>query len=316
MRVVRFVSVLSTLGLASALGGCPEALVEADAARAADAPVLDGGVASPDAITLRDAPVGPDTPSYVDAPGACLPSTPVSGSTALTGQTFAGASSRDFLDITCGGNDGPAVYYTVEVGPRQRLEATLQTETLFDNLIQIHGCDARYCEDLVDRDALHFTNPGTTPRSVLLAVSRAYATDTLPFDLNVQVLNTDPGLVCSDPIPVVSGARLTAQQNRFGADLGISGGCGFPADAAAFYSITVPAGQRLTAVVRGTRSLQLRVTDGCSGEAACLAYESARTPSVTYTNTSAADRAVILSIAPDLTNIVSVPFELDVDLAP
>lgn len=316
MRVVRFVSALSTLGLASALGGCPESIVEPDAASAVDALVLDGGVASPDAITLRDAPLGPDTPSYVDAPGACLPSTPLSGSTALTGQTFAGASSRNFLDITCGGNDGPAVYYSVEVGPRQRLQAMLQTETFYDNLIRIEGCDARYCADRVGtRDALHFTNPGTTPRSLLLAVSRAYATDTAPFDLNVQVLNTDPGLVCSDAIPVVSGARLTAQQNRFGADLSLAG-CGFGADAAAFYSITVPAGQRLTAQVRGSRSLQLRVTDGCNPGAACLAYESARTPSVTYTNTTAADRAVILSIAPDLTNIESVPFELDVDIAP
>lgn len=331
MKKIRNVGLALCVPASAALwGGCPAASTEADAASVADAAAIDDAAVAhdawrrPDAFTPSDAGpppdafVGPDARSYGDTPftpGLCLPVTPVGTALMLTGQNYDVSMSRDFSDIGCGGNRGPAVYYSVEVGPRQRLEATLNSEASFDNLVLIDACDDRYCRDVATTgEALRYTNPSSTTQSFLLAASRFRADEEAPYDLAARVIDVDAGQACTLPIAVTSGARLRGQNVRFGGDLP-SFDCGFSFDAAAFYSITVPAGQRLTVTTRAARPMQVRVSNGCDfADLRCLAFGSNST--ATYMNSSASEQPVVISVTPDLGNIFALAFELDVDLAP
>ncbi len=311
--------------------GCPTTAPETDAASFVDAALAqeDAAIAldarrTPDAFTRPDAGpppdafVGPDVRTYGDAPftpGECLPVTPVGTGLMLTGQNSDVSMTRDFSDIGCGGNRGPAVYYSVEVGPRQRLEATLSSEGLFDNLVFIDTCEDRYCRDVARMgETLRYTNPSSTTQSFLLAASRLRASEEAPYDLAARVIDVDAGQACTLPIAVTSGARLRGQNVRFGGDLP-GFGCGYSFDAAAFYSITVPAGQRLTVRTRAARPMQVRVSNGCDfADLRCLAFGGNST--ATYTNSTASEQPVVISVTPDLGNIYALAFELDVDLAP
>ncbi|MFO0710356.1 MAG: hypothetical protein U0353_10990 [Sandaracinus sp.] len=300
------------------LAGCPEtdpgvdAAALVDAGTSPDAPTEDAA-STPDA----DAFEGPDARTYGDAPftpGECLPVTPVGSSLMLTGQNYDLAMPRDFGDLSCGGNTGPAVYYSVEVGPRQRFEAVLNGDSFLDSLVLIDSCDAMYCRDTASSgETLRYTNPSATTQSFLLAASR-FRVDELPYDFSARVIDVAPGQVCTLPIAVTSGARLTDQNVAFGADLP-DFSCGFSFDAAAFYSITVPAGQSLTVTTRSSRSMQVRVSNGCDfADLRCLAFGSANT--ATYMNTTGSAQPVVISVTPDLGNIYSLAFDLDVDITP
>jgi hypothetical protein len=262
--------------------------------------------------------VGPDARTYGDAPftpGECLPVTPVGASLTLTGQNFDVSMTRDFSDLGCGGNTGHVVYYSVVVGPRQRLESTLNSAGSVA-LAFIDTCSDRYCRDTAWAGrTLRYTNPSPAAQQFLLAATRSnfFLADE-PYDFSARVIDVDPGQVCTLPIAVTSGARLTGQNVRFGADLP-DFSCGYSFDAAAYYSITVPAGQRLTVTTRAGRTMQVRISNGCDfADLRCLAFGS-RSRAM-YANTTGSAQPVVISVTPDLGNIYALPFEIDVDIAP
>lgn len=328
--MLRYASSCLALG-ALTLVGCPTPAPEIDAAMSPDASASldaarspdaarapDAVVPTPDAGPPPDAFVGPDVRTYGDAPftpGECLPVTPVGSSLTLTGQNFDVSMTRDFRPTGCGGNNGPAVYYSVEVGPRQRLEASFTGGAFLDNLVLINSCSAMYCDGVArEGETLRYTNPSATAQQFLLATSRFSHDDVGAYDFSARVIDVAPGQVCTLPIPVTSGARLTAQNVRFGADLP-DFSCGYSFDAAAYYSITVPAGQRLTVTTRSSRSMQVRVSNGCDfADLRCLAFGSRNT--ATYMNTTGSAQPVVISVTPDLGNIYALAFDIDVDIAP
>ncbi len=302
------------LGVLS-LAGCPGAAASPDAAAATDAASpTDAAVPTSDTGAADGGSEGLDAWTSTDAPVECPPVTPVGSSLVLTGQSYDGAMAHDFRDTSCGGNNGPAVFYSVEVGPRQRFEALLNGDSFLDTLVLVDSCSDSYCRDTASSgETLRYTNPSGTAQTFLLAASR-FRADPLPYDFSARVIDVAPGQVCTLPIPVTSGARLTGQDVAFGGDLPAFS-CGYSFDAAAFYSITVPAGRSLTVTTRSSRSMQVRIGNGCDfADLRCLAFGSRNT--ATYVNTTGSAQPVVISVTPDLGNIFSLPFDIDVDLTP
>ncbi|MFO0562867.1 MAG: hypothetical protein U0269_32910 [Polyangiales bacterium] len=281
-------------------------------------PTNDASSDAGDASSMRDAAALDVMPS---AECAALPA--ISASTTLTAQNFTGAPQRNYGAASgCTITSNPTRLYSVILQPGKQITAAITRGTRLAIQLIEDDCASTSCIANAEApNAMRFTNASSAPRLVYLAV---VSTEFSPapdatFDLEVTINDAPAGLLCARPIDVMSGARLTGQTFEDGVDFA-QDVCTFSRSNAAFYRVNVPAGQRLTVAARATGfAPQLRVVDGCANTM-CLASattrsETPRTANVTYTNSTAAARSVIITVNGFYNNVFGT-FDLDVDTAP
>lgn len=281
-------------------------------------PTNDASTDAGDAGSMRDAAVFDAMPT-----GECARLPTINASATLMAQGFTDAPVRNYGAASgCAITRNPTRLYAVVLQPGQQIIAEITRGTRLALQLVEDDCALTSClANAETPPTLRFTNASATPRLLYLGVvSMEFTPDPMAtFDLAVTIADAPAGLLCARPIDVMSGARLTGQTFEDGVDLARDT-CTFSRSNAAFYRVNVPAGQRLTVAARATGfAPQLRVIDGCT-DAMCLASatsrsETPRTANVTYTNSTAAARSVIITVNGFYNNVFGT-FDLDVDTAP
>jgi hypothetical protein len=239
-----------------------------------------------------------------------------------TGGVYPTEDLRDGRDIPplCAGTPSvmsPALWYGVTLPPGRVLVAsarrTESTPVWTPTLRLLSACGATTCVSsstagaTPDQAALVYTNTGTAPESLRVAVNSSSATLTGAARVELVVRPPHPNGTCAAATAVTVGQLLRLQHLR-------EGGFATPACEAAgtggfhlYYRVTVPAGQALT--VTGTRAAgsgawtpMVQVLDGCDGPR-CLAVSPASTTGVgtaRWANMGTAAREVFVAVVPSV----------------
>lgn len=215
--------------------------------------VVEADAAASFALSIAFVPVTPPPGETCFSAG-----TPITANTTFTAQSLTGyADDYRWSGNGCAGfgATGPDRAWAVTVPPGQRVRATASGAgfdatlnlTLACPLVTgatcLSGSDAQGTGGL---ETASWTNGGSAPVTVFLVVDTWMSTPA-PFDVSI-ILETALGETCASPEVVTPPATLTGQTTvGFSHDVG----CG-PFSLPGFdrvYSVTVPAGQLLTAVM-------------------------------------------------------------------
>jgi hypothetical protein len=260
---------------------------------------------------------------------------PITSTVTLTGQSL--SSYGDDYRWSGGGcagfgASGPDRAFSVTVPPGQRLratatgaafDATLNLTTacpLFTGATCLAGADAR---GTGGTETLTWTNVGATPATVFLVVD-TWMTTPGTFDLTIA-LEAALGETCATPEVVVPPATLT-NQTTVGFTNEVSCGSSFSQPGAdRVYSVTVPAGHLLTAVMTpASFDGALAIIDGPAS--ACLAtgsvcqgvsdnFGSSAVENLSWRNTTAAPRTVFV-IVDSFSSFTAGAFSLSLNTQP
>ncbi|MFO0606484.1 MAG: hypothetical protein U0324_25150 [Polyangiales bacterium] len=264
--------------------------------------ILDGYNGQSGAYTLTASTFTPA------ANATCATATTLTPGTAATGQALTDTGAPG----TCapGLRPGGQLFYAVTL-PASTL-GTVQLSRAsgsWDFALRVYAdCDTAACLlNAVSSSsplARQLVNGGSSPRRYVISVASDDSEDAVtPFDIVVNPTTLTAGQACESAQTLTPGTPLTAQ-STMGASV-IGAPCRSEDGGQRFYSVTIPAGQRVrvTATPTGTaRQPVLRVLDGC-GATACLDNAiggTSTTPaaaSVDVPNSGTAPRAVIVSLA-------------------
>jgi hypothetical protein len=202
-----------------------------------------------------------------------------------------------------------SLYYRVLVPAGQRL-SVFATCLLHDCTTRIlDGCAGARCLGThgVGSSApphhVTWTNATGAARSVLVAVSRSPSAGDREgtFDLRAEVEPAPTNHRCSAPRDLASDVPV-ADTTEEALDPATT--CDGASQPSRFYRITVPAGQRVVALVRGAYTLDVsgyrqtpfvRVLSGCAATA-CLASAPGDSADTSWTNTGATAQTVLLAV--------------------
>ena len=338
----RFVIAQFAFALALAIGGCtsdtenPPAgqedashIVPNDAGLQEDAPIVppdgqrDSGIVHQDGEAQEDAapPAEDDT---------CATATVISTPGTLSGQTTAGYTADYDPGSTCTGYaaEGPDRVYSITVGAGERLTVTVAPDAGYDAAVYlVDGSDPANCTAAptclagADEEAgggaemLSWTNSGGSAVTVFIIVD-GYGTDDFGgFTLDTAVGTPPAGDSCATAEVIATPGTTSGTTVGFGNDYfdgSSTDGCtSSDSGPDRVYSITVPAGQRLTATLTPVDSgfnpsiyLIAAPASNCDvSPRVCLAADSSATTSspasVQYLNAGASDQDVLIVIDSD-----------------
>ena len=245
----------------------------------------------------------------------CATATPLVEGVTLRGQDIGGSTERERGCVILAGNPGaPALYYTITVPPRRALRVLLRAESqagLASPFVVVRppcgtpGCLPNTFESSAADPVGQFNNASDAPVPVRVAVA-AHDTQPLP---TVSVTATFRALpsntTCVAATPLVAGVATRVEHPEDATDPPPST-CRGTLDAttrALFYTVTVPAGQTLTATATeadgtsvGASEWFVRLFDDCGG--ACLSAEhgTARTSRAVFPNAGPSSQRVVVAI--------------------
>ncbi len=252
----------------------------------------------------------------------CAMATPVMDGTALMGQES--TLGRDTVTACLAADVGVVRYYsaTVPAGRILRVAAT-RTAGAGSAVVRVMtSCTATSClasGEGAGTAVVRFANTTAAPQNVIVAVGSSTATS-ITYDLAVSILNAAANASCATPTVVTSGTRLTGQDTGLGAD--VSASC-LPslAGPGLYYSVTVPANNRLVAVATRTGASRawnpvVRLVTNCAATS-CLGQAVADPLGVAALvfNNGAAPQTLVFSVGSDTVSSTGT-FDLSVTLQP
>ncbi|MBL8921238.1 MAG: hypothetical protein JNJ54_20410 [Myxococcaceae bacterium] len=228
--------------------------------------------------------------------------------------------------------------YQVTIPANQRLRATVIPSPGWDPSVQITDvCVAgpnpmgQMCIAGVNAqpvgapEVLVYLNASATPRTVSLVVDTADP-NPVSFDLNIEFLTVPMGDDCSSAI-ALSGSATGQDLASFLGDYNNGAGCAPASGPDRVYSVSIPAGNRLTATVTSalpdggvgfTPALNLITTMTCTPTSACVAASQAAGPGVAtllYDNVGTTPQSAFLVV--DTNNpVVQGTFDITASFAP
>jgi hypothetical protein len=174
-------------------------------------------------------------------------------------------------------------------------------------------------------EVLTFLNGSMAPRTVFLVVDTADMAPT-SFDLNIEFLISPAGDVCSTAVPA-SGPLLGQDLSPFTDDYNGGPGCAPGTGPDRVYSVTIPAGNRLSATVTAqlpdggvgfVPSLNLITSPTCAVTSACTAASQtpgASSTTLLYDNVGTAPQSAFL-VVDTASAIPQSTFDLGLTIAP
>jgi hypothetical protein len=250
--------------------------------------------------------------------GRCSTPTVVNAPATLMGERFI-----DAVDMTAGCSaPRAALFYAVTVPANRRLFVRTSSRTGTSSITSIQASCGSACLSLGDsfRAATQWTNVTASPVTVIVAVAAFSAssivTATADIEFAIQAIPEGgacaaapaltPGVAQTIAWPDVSEAALT---------------CGATATTlpSLFYSITVPAGQTLTATVSGPSLFYagIRILSGCAAPSCLSGWRQSLSPLTTsWRNTGASPATVIVALGSTDTSGAMAPSLLTVALTP
>ncbi len=205
---------------------------------------------------------------------SCAAPIPLSGATTVLGTTV-GAQADVTLECTGLAAAGPDVVYALTVPPGQRLAATLKPTPsdgglAYDSALLLVSGPALNClpdagplaaclagADVDGRpERLAWTNGTATPREVFLVVDSFFSAPSPntgvrhdgPFELSVTLAPPPSGDQCETATRVMPGTLSALTLSGFTRDVAVGPGCRRSDGPERAFLVTVPAGQRLTAI--------------------------------------------------------------------
>lgn len=246
-----------------------------------------------------------------DAPGnaVCAGALPVSDGGALAGQDLRAAYETSAACLPTA--PGAELYYTAAVPAGRVLLAVVEPSGVLWNPVVrlLERCGAASCLGVVndgltgEGEALAYFNPGLTEVTAVIAVGSNLAR--ISGDFALRVLSRPPLAhgACDDALVVSPDATLAGEWLLLARSASVPCGGGEPVRQL-FYRVAVPGGNelRVTATPRAPVPWLpvLRLQESCGG-GACLARSPTRpggdAQTLTWTNTDATPRTLILSVA-------------------
>jgi len=266
--------------------------------------VSQGTDAASDTVAAPDAPMAAGNSTCAGAT-ALQPGAPVTAQAVARGGP--GLSSACVPSAV-----GKTLYYRISVPAGQTVVVVATPTSLLDAVIRfIEACPAVACLDSWDSEPAgtaesgHWSNTGTTAVDVIVAVS-AYTSDSRgAFDLTASLAPSPSNLTCATAISVTSGTPVTAQDLALAAHQSDLRCLATATGPELFYSIGVPAGQRLTvtATPTGTWNPVVRVFSSCTDtvcQASSNAAPAGASEMLVYPNSGTAAVTAIVAIGSEL----------------
>jgi hypothetical protein len=251
------------------------------------------------------------TLSTLPANADCANATDLTASVSVNGRFEDGRQ----LATTCTSAAQPSLYYAVNVPAGQRVVVTATNTTsasyTYRPIVRIlAACGAASCIGRVSGNIATWTNTGSTAQRVLVAVSGDTTTTNTQFSVVATFETPATNGTCSAAQSVTLPANLTNLRSDDAVELAPV--CDIYSSMSApslFYSVSVPAGHRLTTQASSTSSSirTASILDGCGG--ACLTRASTSRSSV-WTNADTSPRTVIVAVpvSPSATETLSATF--------
>jgi len=223
---------------------------------------------------------------------------------------------------------GNNLYYEVVVQPGSTLFATATPSAgqFWNPVVRLlNSCMASSCIAEADNrtsgspETLSYTNEGTNPQTLVLAVGSASATSFGTFDLSVTTRAAPTNVACANPRLVMNGTNLTFENASRGTTDFVGPCLPTAGGTVLFYSAVVPPGQILT--VNATPLTQwdavIRLVDSCTATT-CRASADLRTlggaERIVHVNNTTSPQNLIFAVgSKSLTT--SGPFDLTVSIA-
>ena len=247
-----------------------------------------------------------------------------------TGDT-SGATNDYGAGAGCGGAAGPDQVYTVTIPPLQLLTTTAFGSGSFVPSISYQTglqCSSapRVCSGGADAAsasspiAIRYANESSTTSETIDVVVDSSSTSGGGYTIDALLSATQPGDLCGTATPIIAGAAaLAATTTGFSNDYEGGLGCKPTTGPDRVFSVTVPAGKELTAVVSPSASFDptLSLVAGTPGD--CAAHQCnaavdanpAGQPEVAhYVNAAGADQTVFILVDSESATNASGDFSL------
>lgn len=240
------------------------------------------------------------------------------GSTCATGQLLTPGTARVMQDLAGafqhGANlclasfAGPQLYYVLRVGARQRGTVTVTPRSAMAPIVRlVRSCLSTTCESSSQAPAmtpatLSFDNPDAVSVDVVVTVSNALGAGGV-FDVVSSVGAIPAGVTCVGPTALV--ASTVASANTLNGTVSGASACEpTVVGPQLFYSVRIPAGQRVTVRAMPTGASPWRPTvrafDNCTTPI-CTQFSTAASPGMPATlsidNTGATPRDMLFTVA-------------------
>jgi hypothetical protein len=278
---------------------------------------------------------------------ACLSGEPlVNGSVYVNQDLSRGGDAQS--GTSCFVSAARTLWYSAVIPARHVLSVRAQPQGPWDPAIRIlSACSSTSClagsanfsaNVLFGPEVLAYTNTGTNPLPVVINVTSASATLLGRFDLEARIappINTFPPVTTNDACatgttPITGSTSLYGTTADATNTLAItSSGCSglsSTANGAQTYLVTVPAGQRLSALATplSNYNIGIRLYEGCPGAsgAVCLTHSDKTSlpgaaEAFTFTNTSSADTTLTLLVGSASSSAsFKGPYALSLEIGP
>jgi len=267
-------------------------------------------------------------------------SAPITASIVLPTETTAGFTNDYGSGTNCSATAGPDRVYAVTVPAGQRLTATMTpaagaTADLGVNLVTAAACEVtpRVClagdnsGALAAVNSASYFNSTAASQSIFVIIGTSTSsTATSAYSLAIDIAAPPAGDTCASATPVTTLPATLANQTMtgFGNDYGAGTSCTGTSGVDRVYSVSIPAGQRLTALVHPLSawnpSINLVSTAACSvSPIACLAGSDTAGTSLdeTLNYDNAGASAVTVNVIIDSASVtVTGAFDLTLSVAP
>lgn len=255
------------------------------------------------------------TTSPLASNALCSGPLPLTSGAPTTADTAGGGS-----DLACAGSPSTTLraplYYSVHVPAGQVLRASARSTTRA-SLAILTSCAGACAEstEMAGGGPADLSYPNTTGAGVDLIV--AVGGDAVPgaVELLVEVGDPQDNASCASATALVAGARLVAQDTSIGS-AGLATAC-LPSETApvVYYSVAVPAGQRLTVTTRAAWPSIVRLLSAC-GATSCLASAAppAYTTTLLHDNSGTAVENLFVAVSPSVFAFPGL-FDIDVSIA-
>lgn len=212
----------------------------------------------------------------------------------------------------------PALFYEVTVPSGQRVDVTVVGTggTHFTRILP--ACGAVSC--LASSGSLssmtsvtRWLNTDSSPRSVVIAVSReSNSGQQGAFDITASIIAPPANARCSTPTALSSGVTVSGSTENVGDNAST---CGGTPNRALFYSVRVPAGQRLLARTSSTSTENafVRILTACDA-VACFGTSQPFDGIAYWTNTSSVAQDVLVAVGPRYSTTATANFSLTINL--